>query len=164
MTVIKKVVNSVLFSALAIGSIAAAEEKMDSSFNVKLAISSLCTLKTIGDVDFGVVDSNMKTQTASTQLEIKCNDEKPYSIGLKTSGGDDGVGYMKSATTDDKITYNLYQDPAGNTPWGADERMRVNGVGSGKNQSIPIYVKVDGSEFEKPAGHYNDVVSVSVFY
>lgn len=150
-------------SALLIGASASAAQ-VDSSFKVKLAITSLCTINTINDVDFGQVDGNTATQTKSTQLNIRCNDTKPYTVALKPSNNNaSGQGAMKASSGPDTIAYNLYQDAAGTVPWGTGSHM-VSHTGNGNVQSIPVHVKVLGSEFEKPADHYSDVVAVAVHY
>lgn len=162
---LKKLVLTALFSsgALLMGSTASAVE-LDNSFNVKLAISSLCTINTVDDVDFGLVDSNTATQTQSTALHIKCNDEKPYKVALKPSDNNAaGQGKMASPDTSDTITYHLYQDAATSVPWGTGSN-EVTKIGTGAVQILPVYVKVQASEFDKPAGHYNDVVAVAINY
>ncbi|VXD08676.1 Spore coat protein U (SCPU) domain-containing protein [Enterobacterales bacterium 8AC] len=162
----KKLAVTALFAsgALLMGHSASAV-KLDNSFNVKLAINSLCTIETVDDVDFGQVDSSTGTQTKSTQLKIKCNDEKPYKVALKPSDNNPaGQGKMASPDTVDTIVYNLYQDAAGAVPWGSTGTNEVSQTGTGSVQTLPVYVKVNGSEFNKPAGHYNDVVAVSINY
>lgn len=60
---IKKLAITTLFSSstLFMGSSVSAAA-LDSSFNVKLAVSTLCTVQTIDDVDFGMVTADMPTQ------------------------------------------------------------------------------------------------------
>ncbi|MFT2798914.1 spore coat U domain-containing protein [Serratia sp. N21D137] len=163
---LNKFAGAILFASsvcFVMGSSSAATQ-LDSSFNVKIAISSMCTLKTIDDVDFGTVDTNTATKIERTQLSVKCNDQQPYLISLKPSNNSiNGQGMMTSGDGLHKINYSLYQDPQATVPAGSDANA-FGGTGTGKNVNHNVYVKVLGSEFDKPSGHYNDVISVAVNY
>lgn len=151
-------------SALLMGSSVSAVT-LDSSFNVKLAIASLCIVETINDVDFGLVDGSMPTQTKTTELQIKCNKDQPYTVALQPSNNDKtGKGAMKGSNKKETIAYSLYSDAARTKLWGSEDTNLVNQTATGAIQKFPLYVMVDGAEFDKSADSYNDVVAVTVTY
>ncbi|WP_320734346.1 Csu type fimbrial protein [Enterobacter kobei] len=134
-----------------------------SSFNVKIAVSSLCKIDTTQDVDFGTVSEAIEGDVIkNTAVRIKCNDQKPYTIALSPSNNNPmGKGQMKSAEGY-AINYGLYSDAAATMQWGTESLQ--SHVGTGNKQNYPVYVKVDGSEFDAPSGSYHDIVTVKVNY
>lgn len=140
-----------------------AVEIVESSFNVKIAVSSLCKIDNISDVDFGTVSAAVDHDVIEeTNLKIKCNELKPYTIALVPSNQNTmGQGEMKSGDGN-SIKYGIYSDSAATVPWGSTGL--TTHTGNGRKQEYPVYVKVAGSEFDSPAGSYNDVVTVRVNY
>lgn len=160
----KLMVTALLTSGSLLIGTSVSAKTLDTSFNVKLAIAALCTVKTVDDVDFGLVDANSPTQTLNTELQIKCSRDEPYSVALKPSNNDaNGAGQMKGATDGAFIAYNLYSDAAATLPWGTGAKA-VSKTGDGKTQRLPVYVKVLNSELDKPADSYNDVVAIAINY
>ncbi|EPL4527025.1 Csu type fimbrial protein [Enterobacter asburiae] len=140
-----------------------AAESVESSFNVKIAVSSLCKIDNINDVDFGTVSAAVEHDVIeNTKLSIKCNELKPYTIALVPSNKNTtGQGEMTSADGNN-IKYGLYSDSAATVPWGSTGL--TSHTGNGRKQEYPVYVKVAGSEFDAPSGSYNDIVTVRVNY
>lgn len=140
-----------------------AEDVVTNKFNVKVAISSFCKIDNIQDVDFDTYSEAIAGQVIKdTSLKIKCNDQKPYTIALIPSNNNpDGKGEMKS-NEGDIINYGLYSDASATTPWGSANL--ISDTGNGNKQTHPVYVKVDGSEFDAPSGSYIDTVTVKVSY
>lgn len=160
----KLMVTALLTSGSLLIGTSTSAKSLDTSFNVKLAIAALCTIKTLDDVDFGIVDTDTPTQIANTELQIKCSRDEPYTVALRPSNNDaNGEGKMKGATDAALITYNLYSDAAATVSWGTGAKA-VSKTGDGKTQRLPVYVKVLNSEFDKPADSYNDVVAVAINY
>lgn len=133
------------------------------SFNVKIAVSSLCKIDNIQDVDFGTVSEAIDGDVVKdTMLKIKCNDLEPYTISLTPSNDSPvGQGQMKSSEGH-TINYGLYSNEAATTPWGSMNLQQY--TGNGRKQNYPVYVKVAGSEFDAPSGSYHDIVKVQVHY
>lgn len=145
----------------------AATVTQSSSFKVSLDVTSLCVLGTADDVDFGNVDSATPTTVIDALLSITCNEDTPYSIALKPSNDNaNGQGQMTGGVTGATISYGLYKGVGGSFPWGSTVGTNtVDGIGDGTPQSMTVFVKVMGTEFNnKPADHYTDTVAVVLTY
>lgn len=139
------------------------------TFNVKLTITSSCTIDTTAadDVDFGSHASTEANLVADGQLNVNCTPGTSYTIALddgqNSAGG--GVTARKMAKGSDLVPYQLYSNGARTTVWGSTPGAggnTVGGTGNGAVQEIPVYGKVASANF--PAGSYNDVVTATITY
>lgn len=139
--------------------------QIDTSFNVKMHINSQCKVKTINDIDFGDGLLITANTTATTTMEVKCNDGVPYTIALKPSNNSTvGAGAMISGAN--SIAYTLYRDAADTQVWGNVVGTNTlggtttNGVVQHSIRAKVLVADVTGMT----AGNYNDVVYVTMAY
>ena len=59
------------------------------------------------------------------------------------------------------LNYELYKDPARTQRFGNSNAERVNGVGSGLPQTIPVYARLPGAQVA-PLGTYLDTIQVTL--
>lgn len=151
------------------------------SFDVKLNITSVCTVnaaKTAQDINFGDVPAGtaisaalISNRTSATALSVQCSKGAPYVINLSPTNvsSTTGAGSM-SGPAADKITYQLHSDSAGKKAWGNTSALGtagngVGGTGTGLSTAInhPVYSTVT-STTDVTVGAYTDTVNVSVIY
>ena len=171
-----------------------AAETKNAEFHVTIRIKPVCEVVTAtgglsgspeqsaaagADIDFGEYFSNHTSDVTGQSkagggngITLKCTTGTPYKIGLtpETENDNSGGGKMNGLATTgaagNKIAYKLYQDEARNQAWGDVDGKMLSGEGRGFSTpiNIPVYGKVAGSELNKPAGRYNDKVTVTVHY
>ncbi len=160
--------SALLATAVAALASTAAHAATDTAqFNVKLEITSSCTIGATAadDVDFGSHASTETNLTADGQLNVNCTPGTGYVIslddGLNSAGG--GVTARKMANGANLVPYQLYSDPARSNVWGSMSGTNtVGGTGTGAAEAIPVYGQADSANF--PAGTYSDVVIATITY
>ncbi|MBS0583177.1 MAG: spore coat protein U domain-containing protein [Proteobacteria bacterium] len=142
-------------------------------FNVKLTVTSTCSVVSTTDLDFGSQASTATNVTANNgSVTVACSKNTPYTIGLLPSaangGTTNGTGFMKSATTSETVAYSLFQDAA-STVWGnttgtgGNVKSGNRGSAATANQTYTVYGKIASMDVT-PATDYKDVVAVTVTY
>jgi spore coat protein U-like protein len=168
MNILKSTLLATALATLGVSS-AANAATANANFNVKLTITSSCTINTPAatDVDFGSHASTEANLIAAGQLNVNCTPGTSYSIALNdgqnAAGG--GVTARKLAKGSDLVPYQLYSDSGRSTVWGSTSGTggnTVGGTGTGAVQNVPVYGKVASANF--PAGSYNDVVTATITY
>lgn len=138
-------------------------------FEVRLEIQAACSVVTGAgaDIDLGPNPSTATNIAGNSNITVNCSPNTPYFIGLAPSNSDNnGAGEMVAAGSSDAVPYQLRSAAGtGGTIWGNTATSSsvgngVSGVGSGADQTIPVYVTVDSANFT-PAS-YSDLVTVAV--
>lgn len=156
-----------------IGTIAASTPAMantsTASFEVRLEIQAACSViaGAGSDIDLGGNASTATGIAGTSDITVNCSPNTPYFIGLMPSNADDGgQGTLTSASSADEVPYQLRSGAGtggaiwGNTASATAVGNGVSGVGTGADQTIPVYVTVDSANFT-PAS-YSDTVTVAV--
>lgn len=148
-----------------------AQQSLRFPFTVSANVIKSCKVGvSASTLDFGSV-LNTTTNVSATGnglINVTCSNGTHYIVGLQTTDGSAGTGYMTSATSADKVPYALYQDPARATPWGnsgtgpGNPGNEVSGTGNGNTQALTVYGNVPSANYAP--GTYRDIVTVSVTY
>ena len=158
----KKIILSAIIAASALTSVAshAANKPETAQFQVKITVAESCKITTKSDVDFSVIDRSTNVDSiANGQLNVICTLNTPYEIALAGTGAMSNI----NKTSQSKVPYKLYQDAARKTEWGATANNKLVGAGTGNDQAIPVYAKLDGNT-NVEAGNYVDTVVATVTY
>ena len=130
-------------------------------FVVQAHVAPVCEFISADNIDFG-------THTAgSTNLNVRCTNGTPYTVGLIPSNGNqEGSGEMKSTNpaNTDKVPYVLKKgnssEPWGNQSSGTGSAQRFTGDSS--NQTHTISAEVQNTDYTP--GEYKDKVTVDIRY
>lgn len=138
-------------------------------FEVRLEIQAACSVVagSASDINLGGHASTATALSGTNDITVNCSPNTPYFIGLLPSNADNnGAGEMTAAGSSDEVPYQLRSAAGasgtiwGNTASASSVGNGVSGVGSGADQTIPVYVTVDSANFT-PAS-YRDTVTVAV--
>lgn len=156
-------------ASIALASPAAADTPATAQFEVRLEIQAACSVLAGkgSDIDLGAHASTATGLEGQGEITVNCSPNTPYFIGMMPSNAaDDGAGVLTSADSKDKVPYQLRAGAGkggsiwGNTASSKDVGNGVSGVGTGAEQTLPVYVTVDSANYT-PAS-YSDVVTVAV--
>lgn len=159
--------------AAALSSGQALAETQTANFQVRIIIQKSCSV-TAGapsDIDLGTVLSTATNVDGTNNIFVTCSKNTPYYIGLAPSNGDvAGTGVLASSSGaghGDTVPYQLYSDADRTVAWGntATTTAQGNGVagmGSGAQQTIPVYARAPSANFTPDS--YADNVLVTVHY
>ncbi|WP_107879576.1 Csu type fimbrial protein [Neisseria animaloris] len=143
--------------------------------------SELTSTPSVGaDINFGDYTSSHSNavdgQSAGGSqgaIQVTCTKGTPYKIALTpaSTNQNTGIGNMKGltggASSSDEIAYTLYQDAERQKVWGSHEGVNTkdsSGKGMSTPDKYPVYGRISGDQFNKPAGRYSDRVNVTVHY
>lgn len=135
---------AVLGTVLALVSVPAhAGGRATQTTQVVLNVSHSCTLTT-NTLNFGVVNTNVKTVRATTTMALKCTPGTIYSVGIDNGLNFDGLTRrMHNDQANGQVfyaDYQLYRDPLYLLPWGNGLLNSVTGVlGPGGTQTLTVY-------------------------
>ena len=105
-------------------------------------------------------DANAARTFATRLIE---EDKVVAMVGGTTTGATVNQRKMASGATN-TLNYQLYSDAARSTIWGNTTGTdTVTGVGTGLAQSLTVYGSIPAAQ-ASPAGDYQDVITVTVFY
>ncbi|MGB3067617.1 MAG: spore coat U domain-containing protein [Ottowia sp.] len=171
----KQVISTVALAVLAVfsGQAMAADAvspTATATFQVKMTIVKACsvTAGTASDIDLGSVLSTAVNVSGSNTISVTCSKNTPYFIGLQPTGTNtNGAGEMVSATTTDKVPYQLHSASATGPVWGntATPTAVGNGVadtGTGAAKTHTVYAVAASANFTP--GSYADTVTVTINY
>lgn len=134
---------------------------LTSTLNLSMTITNDCLISSAPDVSFGSAAFPADFPTVNNSLGVNCTNQGAYAVKLTSSHPDDANWRRMSSTLDGteySLQYQLYH--ADNTAW--SENTDYTGIGSGVTQYIPYTARINGSQANKPAGSYSDVVTVTV--
>lgn len=139
------------------------------TFNVLLTITKACNFTTAAsDVDFGSQLSTATNVQNLGNLRVTCTKGTGYNLGLSAGAGTGATvaaRKMKGVTAGntDEVPYTLYRESARTSNWGNTVGTdTVTGVGTGIEQTIPVYGTVPSANFA--ADNYKDVITATVTY
>lgn len=144
----------------------AAGETKTGTFDVNLAITSICSVtsaKVDQDISFTTSASGVAVAEASSAAPIlvKCSNLTPYNVGLL------GTGFMTDAVSTNKVAYSLLKT-AGGAVWGnTGTDVGGTGTGMGPDEAKPHTVFASlaaGATDNLAVGSYKDAVTVTVTY
>lgn len=164
--------------ALVLGISAPALAQNSTTFNVRMAVTSACDVAAAAatDVDFGTVASTATTPAlAQGTVTAQCSALTAYTIALDAgsnaaTAGDVTTRRMRhtdaTVTTNNLIGYQLFQDAARTSVWGATTNTdTVGSNGTGAPQAFNVYGQVlDPSANNAAAGTYLDTVTATITY
>ncbi len=150
----------------------------DGTFDVKLTITSFCSVDSssgVQDINFGSYTANtgptgITEQSSASNISVTCSKDAPYVVNLTPSNNNaSGAGAMTGPGSD-TISYQLSKT-AGGSAWGNNGTLSaegdgVSGTGAGLSaaaDTYTVYAKVTSTTDVEP-GDYSDTVAVSVLY
>lgn len=179
-----KLLSSLLAASALLASGAALADTAQGEFKTTIEITRACQVETnsgthetpVGaDIDFGAYPSSHNQLVRGQSklnggLLVKCSQGTPFKVGLQPQSTNSSNGSGNMSFNGNLIAYNLYQDEAHEKPWGNIEGVNTQdkdgkGFGAAANENVmTVYGAVAADQFDKPAGRYNDTVTVTVFY
>lgn len=133
-------------------------------FNITADYPNTCSIATVG-LNFGSIPQTTAAVNGATTVTARCSAATPYTIGF--NGGQTGTfdpTNRKMKYLSYELSYGLYRDSARTQPWG--EYAGINaygGTGTGMDQILPVYGKVNVQP-TPPAATYNDTVVAIITY
>lgn len=128
-----------------------------------------------GTLHFGSHSSLTKplhtTSTSMTgSIMIKCTPGTEFTIaldsGLHSNGAISQGRMMQLAGGNNKLAYQLYQDPNHRIVWGNSHNggQQLHAVANGVMQQFPLHAALFATQQFPPAGQYSDTVGVTITY
>lgn len=144
-----------------------AAQSASTTFQVRIAINSVCAFSTPGatDIDFGSQPSTATNIDVSGTLTVVCTPGTAYNIALDAgqNAGAGGVNARNMSNGAALVPYQLYRDSGHSLVWGNTvDTNTVPGTGSGSTQNFVVYGRVPTAN--RPAGSYLDVVTATIVY
>ena len=134
------------------------------NMSVQLTIQAVCTVDTVGAMNFGTVANLASIVTQSATIAISCTNTTPYTIELSAGGGAGATTSVRKMTFGgNTIDYSLYKDAGYTSVWGVGATDDVNSTGTGAQQTFTVYGRVPVQALPNP-GTYTDTVTVTVTY
>ncbi len=126
-----------------------------------------CTVSA-SELNFGNYTGGASLTTGQATITAHCAAGQTYLIGLNEGsypGATTTSRKMTTADGTDTLSYGLYIDAADTLNWGNSfngaTQDVVEGVGTGSDQAIPVYGKIDAGQYVRP-GQYEDTVLVTL--
>ena len=128
------------------------------TMTVSATVLPTCNLQA-GAMAFGALDSARAIAAAQTAVTLECTPGTAYAVTMDE--GLHGARRMADERGNAFLDYEIYQDAAGTTPWGATTGGAVSGVAPGAGRvAINAYGRVLSAT--ATPGRYHDVVTVTV--
>lgn len=128
------------------------------TMTISASVLPTCNLQA-GAMAFGALDSARTTAAAQTAVTLECTPGTAYAVTMDE--GLHGARRMADERGNAFLDYEIYQDAAGTTPWGATSGGAVSGVApSAGKVAINAYGRVLSTT--ATPGRYHDVVTVTV--
>lgn len=163
-TFIRKAATSL---ALMIATFAAHAATDNTSFAVKLTVTSTCDISSVPatDIDFSSHNSTATNVDSTGKLTVNCTNGTPYTIGLD-DGAHENNGSRRMAGQDTQNTgvyvpYQLFTDSGRSIPWN-NTSSTYGGTGTGAAQELTVYARVVAMNVS--AGDYLDTVIATITY
>lgn len=145
-----------------------------SDYTANFVIPKTCTLVSSPTIDFGTIGSIAPTAARiDTQGSVTVTCNTPYTIYIGDGGNRvaPGSGDRRMARGTQRLPYQLYKDAARTQIWDATGGTAtlngsggVSDVGTGINQTRPVYGSIPAGTVLPAAGAYSDTVIVTVTY
>lgn len=170
-----------LTALLSTGYIATTQAAVTGQVDVKLNVSTGCTVEgstdtgpgnmnQFGTLDFGKTSgqwSNVLTgQVASSEtgghLAVKCDGANPVDFTVAIDGGVRTDRSLKHTTAEDTVKYNVYRDAARTNPYEINTAQTFTAA-VGVAQEVPIFGAIAANNgTAKAQGDYTDTLLVTV--
>jgi spore coat protein U-like protein len=169
----KILLASLTGSMLLGGAMSAHALTASSTFTVSATVAKNC-LVAAGTLDFGTYNQGSGTDaTGSGTISIRCTKNAAFTVALDkgtTAGGTISQRLLADGSGN-TLQYNLYTNVGMTTLFGDGTTGSTvpgtgNGMSAGSAVSVTVYGKLpdSGTNPDKPAGTYSDVVNVTVTY
>lgn len=155
----------ILLAALAYAPATYAAPPSTTSFNVTATVDPACVV-TATNLAFGpYLFSSATALDGSSTVSVNCMAGTPYEVQLSpgnfpTAGN---LRRMKNSSSADYLFYQLYTNFPGGQRWGDTTGFTVSKNGIGAPQPLPVYGRIFTGQ-NRPAGGYQDTISVTVLY
>lgn len=130
------------------------------------AHAQACTVQS-GGLRFGAFDSLSGAPLDSTgSITVTCAPGLPYRVVLGSGLHSSNRFHPRRMQRDvgaAELYYNLFVDASRSRVWGDGTRSTVvpAGVGTGRPELLTVFGRIEGGQII-PAGHYSDVVRITV--
>jgi spore coat protein U-like protein len=133
-------------------------------FEVVAQVVSECSLTT-NDLNFGTVGVIQAPIVGQASLGVTCTTRTPYTVSLDggSASAANPTARLMTSAAGDTLTYGLYRDAARSQPWGATASTRINGTGTGAQQTFQVYGQVPVQRTPRP-GLFSDRIVATVTY
>jgi len=114
-----------------------------------------------GTLNFGTYTSSAGADTEGQgSFNYQCTNgtEITLSLGPGTGGGE---GIRQMASGDQRLTYELFQDPGRTTVWGENDDALVVPSTSSSSTPVPVYGLIEAGQ-DSGAGTYSDTVLITL--
>ena len=127
------------------------------------SVSPACSVSA-GTLSFGAYSPGSPA-LGSAPVSVNCSNGAPYQVSLGSGQNANGVTRRMAGGTGGYLNYFLYSNSGRTVAWGDGTALgsRVNGTGSGNNQTLTVYGRIPGAQ-AVPPGSYSDSVVVTVEY
>ncbi|MDM1342545.1 MULTISPECIES: Csu type fimbrial protein [Acinetobacter] len=131
------------------------------TFKVQMTVTERCDIETgqTQDIDFGTIQRSSSNLTAYGSLNVSCTEGTPYAITLHSD-----KALKNTQDNSVQIPYQLYQDEAYKVVWGNSSQEGFTQSGTGTDQPLKVWAKVEDGKTNVPAGTYTDTVVATVTY
>ena len=137
---------------------ASATANAGDTMTISATVLPTCNLQA-GAMAFGALDSARANAAAQAAVTLECTPGTAYAVTM--DDGLHGARRMADERGNAFLDYEIYQDAAGTTPWGATSASAVSGVApSAGKVAISAYGRVLNAT--AAPGNYQDVVTVTV--
>jgi spore coat protein U-like protein len=156
-------------AAVALASGNARAATANTTFNVRITITTACDISTTAptDVNFGTQPSTATNVDNQGALNVNCTPSSPYTIALDNGQNGTDANSRKMSSGTSQVPYQLYRLATRTAAdiWGSTTGTGGNiysGTGTGTVQTVPVYGRVPSTNF--PAGSYADVITATITY
>ena len=127
------------------------------------AVSASCSLAATS-LGFGVYDPSA-TGNSSGDLSINCTMGISYKVGLGPGANATATSRRMGGPNGSFLIYQLFSESSHAVAWGDGTNFgaTVDRIGSGSNQTVPVYGRIPSGQNVHP-GSYSDTVTVTVDY
>jgi len=134
---------------------------------VTIEIVQSCSVSA-SDLNFGNYASNQPTPAlGQTTIQLTCGVGVTAELSLDNgaaSGGSTNRRRMTHGSGNDRLDYDLYQDPGRTIHWGdRSGRDTLEVLTTGAQQTVPIYGEIPAGQRIRD-GNYSDMITLTVHY
>jgi len=166
-----KRLSSTLLAAAACaaaGPVAAQNQTMSDTFQVRIDVQGTCVVLTTTDIDFGTQVPTAGSHDRTGTIRVQCTRDLPFALGLNggSTTGDVNARAMVNATGV-RIPYSLRRDSTEGAVWGNDGTTWYTGTGLGLGSAFEIALTVYARATlagNEPSGTYQDTVTATLTY
>ena len=140
-----------------------AAQTASTTFDVTITILNDCTIVSAGNLDFGSIGSLVANVDAQSDIVVNCTTGLDYDVALDEGAGGGTTSTRVMTSGGDTVGYQLYQEAARSSVWGAGPADLVSSVGTGDQQTFTVYGRVP-PQTTPPAAAYTDTIGVQITF